>query len=88
MNNKEKTPPSGASKKKLKGMVIAKKTDKTVTIVVSRFIKHKKYGKYVKVDKKYKAHDGENKFSVGDKVFIEECKPISKDKHFKVVEKI
>lgn len=72
------------TKKQLKGIVVSDKADKTVTVLVNRFVKHPKYKKFMKISKKYKAHDGTNKYSVGDKVVIEESKPISKDKHFKV----
>jgi small subunit ribosomal protein S17 len=61
---------------------------KTVVVEVNRFVKHPKYGKYMKQSKKYKAHDEENTYKVGDKVSIEETRPISKDKTFKVVGKI
>ena len=70
----------------LKGVVVSDKMDKTIVVSVSRFVKHPLYGKFYKVSKKYKAHDEENKFKVGDKVEIVETKPISKDKHFKVIE--
>jgi small subunit ribosomal protein S17 len=69
----------------LKGVVVSDKMDKTVVVSVSNFIKHPKYGKYYKVSKKYKAHDEENKYKVGDEVEILETRPISKDKKFKVV---
>lgn len=71
----------------LSGVVVSDKMDKTVVVAVSRFVKHPLYGKYYKITKKYKAHDAENKHKVGDKVTISSTKPISKDKHFKVVEK-
>jgi small subunit ribosomal protein S17 len=70
----------------LEGVVTSDKMDKTIVVSVSRFIKHKLYGKYYKVNKKYKAHDENNKYKVGDKVKIEETKPISKDKRFRVLE--
>lgn len=70
---------------KLKGVVISDKMDKTVVVSVSRFVKHPKYGKYYKVNKKYKAHDEANACKAGDKVEIVSTKPLSKDKHFKVV---
>ena len=73
------------NKKVLSGVVVSDKMDKTVNVLVSRFVKHPKYGKYLKISKKYKAHDEENKYKEGDKVKIEETKPISKDKTFKVV---
>ena len=69
----------------LKGIVVSDKMDKTIVVKVSRFIKHPLYGKFYKVSKKYKAHDEENKYKVGDKVEIVETKPISRDKHFAVI---
>jgi small subunit ribosomal protein S17 len=68
----------------LSGVVVSDKMDKTVVVSVSRFIKHPKYGKYYQVNKKYKAHDEENKYKTGDKVEIVETRPISKYKTFKV----
>ena len=73
------------SRKILSGVVVSDKMDKTVVVKVSRFVKHKKYGKYYKVSKKYKAHDPENKYKTGDKVSIVETRPISKEKKFKVL---
>ena len=58
--------------------------DKTVVVLVSRYVKHPKYKKYIRRDKKFKAHDPDNKYKIGDKVTIEETRPISKDKHFVV----
>jgi len=55
-------------------------------VEVVRFVKHPKYGKYVSKSKKFKAHDVGNTKQIGDKVTIEECRPISKDKHFRIVE--
>ncbi len=74
--------------KTLKGSVVSDKMDKTVVVNVTRFIAHKKYGKYFKIDKKYKAHDENNTYKVGDKVIIAESKPISKDKSFVVISKV
>ncbi len=70
----------------LKGVVVSDKMDKTVVVSVSRFIKHPLYGKFYKVNKKYKAHDESNKYKTGDKVEIIETRPISKDKKFIVKE--
>jgi small subunit ribosomal protein S17 len=72
-------------KKVLSGVVVSDKMDKTVVVKVSRFVKHPVYGKFLNKSKKYKAHDPENAYKVGDKVDIEETRPISKDKHFKVI---
>lgn len=69
----------------LKGVVVSDKMDKTVVVEVTRYVEHPKYGKRVKKTKKYKAHDEGNLKKVGDQVEIEEVKPISKDKHFKVI---
>lgn len=78
---------SNVTKRKLQGTVVSDKMMKTVTVLVNRFVKHPKYGKYMKISKKYKAHDEEGTFKMGDNVVIEECRPISKDKSFKVVGK-
>lgn len=75
------------SPKKIDGIVVSDKMDKTVVVNSQRFVKHKKYGKYYKIDKKYKAHDENNEYKIGDKVTIEETKPISKNKSFKVLKK-
>ncbi len=74
-------------KKTLQGFVVSDKMDKTVVVNVTRYIAHKKYGKYFKIDKKYKAHDEANTYKIGDKVTIAETKPISKDKSFVVTGK-
>ena len=71
----------------LQGVVVSDKMDKTVVVAVARYIKLPKYSKYVSRDKRYKAHDPENRFKVGDKVKIKETRPISKDKKFIVVYK-
>ena len=73
------------NKKKLTGTIVSDKMVKTVTVLVERFVKHPKYGKFMKISKKYKAHDESNTYHEGDKVVIEECRPISKDKAFTVV---
>ena len=59
--------------------------EKTVVVSVERYEKHPKYGKYMRTSKRYKAHNPEGGFKVGDKVTIESCAPISKDKTFQVV---
>jgi small subunit ribosomal protein S17 len=69
----------------LSGVVVSDKMNKTIVVSISRFVKHPKYGKFYKINKKYKAHDEENKYKIGDKVEITETKPISKDKRFKVI---
>ncbi len=75
------------TRKTLKGIVVSDKMQKTVTVMVERFVKHPKYGKFFTISKKYKAHDEADTYKEGDKVVIEECRPISKDKTFTVIGK-
>ena len=70
----------------LKGKIISDRMKDTVVVLVERYVKHPKYKKYFKKSKKFKAHDFGNKCKIGDSVVIEESRPISKDKSFKVVE--
>ncbi|GAC1412177.1 MAG: 30S ribosomal protein S17 [Candidatus Doudnabacteria bacterium] len=70
------------------GTVVSDKMDKTVVVQVDQLKRHPKYKKSYKVSTKFKAHDEKNEFHTGDKVEIEETRPISKDKHFKVLKKI
>ena len=74
------------TKKILTGKVIRDKRDKTITVVVERKYQHPMVKKVIKTKKKYHAHDEKNKFKVGDIVNIEESRPLSKQKKFKVVE--
>lgn len=73
--------------KTLKGTVVSDKMEKTVVVRVNRYVKHPKYKKYITRSKRYKAHDAENQYHTGDTVFIQEVRPISKDKHFTVISK-
>lgn len=72
-------------RRRLTGRVTSDKMDKTVTVLVERRIKHPLYGKYVARSKKYHAHDENNEFHPGDMVLIEECRPLSKTKAWRVV---
>ncbi|MCP6719605.1 MAG: 30S ribosomal protein S17 [Patescibacteria group bacterium] len=76
------------SKKRLKGIVVSDKMQKTIVVKVERIKEHKKYKRRYKVNKKYKAHDEKGEYKIGDKVIIEECRPISKDKRWRAVGKI
>jgi len=69
----------------LEGDVISDKMDKTVTVLVERSYRHPVYKKYLKRTDKYAAHDETNAFKIGDRVQIEECRPISKRKSWKVI---
>ncbi len=75
-------------KKKLKGKVISDKMQKTVVVEVESTRKHSKYKRNFLVHKKYKAHDEKGECRVGEEVVIEECRPISKDKRWRVINKI
>ena len=70
------------------GVVVSDKMDKTVVVKVSRLVKHAVYNKYIKQSVKYKAHDKDNSCRVGDRVIIEESRPLSKDKRWKIKELI
>ncbi|CVH78342.1 30S ribosomal protein S17 [Clostridiales bacterium CHKCI006] len=74
------------SRKVYQGTVISDKMDKTVTVLVETHKMHKLYGKRVKSSKKFKAHDAEGIAKNGDIVRIMETRPLSKTKHFRVVE--
>ncbi len=71
-------------KRTLTGTVTSDKMDKTVTVLVERKVKHPLLGKIVRVSKKYHAHDENNECSTGDVVTIEECRPLSKTKAWRV----
>lgn len=73
-------------RKSLVGVVTSDKMDKTVVVTVQRVTRHPLYGKVVKVNQKYKAHNEDNTAKTGDRVRIRECRPISKDKSFFVEE--
>lgn len=76
------------AKKKLQGIVVSDKMEKTVVVEVERMKEHPKYKRRFKVHKKFKAHDESKEYHVGDKVVIEECSPMSKDKNWKVISKV
>ncbi len=75
-------------KRILVGTVVSDKTDKTVTVLVERKVKHPLYGKIIRRSKKYHAHDEGNEFKPGDTVRIEETRPISKTKTWKVLDRV
>ena len=75
-------------KRILTGTVVSDKTDKTVTVLVERKVKHPLYGKIIRRSKKYHAHDEGNAFKPGDTVRIEETRPISKTKTWRVLDRV
>ena len=69
----------------LKGVVVSDKMKDTVVVSVERFVKHAKYHKFMNKTTKLMAHDAGNTKKIGDKATIEACRPISKNKAFKVI---
>jgi small subunit ribosomal protein S17 len=72
-------------RKTLSGIVVSDKMKDTAVVAVERFVKHPKYGKFIKRVKRYKAHDRDNQHKVGEKVKIEQTRPISKSKSFRII---
>ena len=75
-------------KRILIGTIVSDKTDKTVTVLVERKVKHPLYGKIIRRSKRYSAHDENNTYKEGERVRIEETKPISKTKTFRVLDRV
>jgi len=73
-------------RKQLVGRVISDKMDKTIVVSVEQMKKHRLYGKFMKFNKKYKAHDENNTATIGDTVRILESRPISKEKRWVMIE--
>jgi len=73
--------------RKLTGVVVSDKMKKTAVVAVNRLRKHPKYKKYFKITRRFKAHDESNAYHTGNKVVIQETKPISKDKRWIIVGK-
>ena len=74
-------------KRKLKGTVVSDKMNKTRVVAIEGMKKNPKYQKYFKVTSKFKVHDENNEYKSGDKVVIEETRPLSKDKRWKITGK-
>ncbi len=72
-------------KRVLQGTVVSDKADQTIIVRVDRRVMHPLYKKYIRMSKKYAAHDAENRYKTGDMVRIQECRPISKRKRWEVV---
>lgn len=74
------------SRRVLTGIVTSDKAEKTITVMVERYKKHRLYGKRVKQSTKFIAHDEQNEAKIGDTVSIMETRPLSKTKRFRLVE--
>ena len=75
-----------SSNRTLTGRVVSNAMDKTITVVVERRVKHPLYGKFVRRSLKLHAHDAENACTAGDWVRVEQCRPLSKTKCWRLVE--
>ena len=76
------------ARKQLMGIVVSNKMLKTLVVRVEKIKKHLKYKKHYRVHQKYKAHYDQGEYKIGDKITIEECRPISKDKRWKIIKKL
>lgn len=70
------------------GVVVSNKMDKTIVVAIQRTLKHPLYGKYIKRTEKIMAHDENNTCNIGDKVLVQETRPLSKNKHWRLVKVI
>jgi small subunit ribosomal protein S17 len=74
--------------RQIKGIVVSDAMMKTRVVSVSRQTRHPKYLKYYTVTNRFKAHDENNEYHTGDAVVIEECRPLSRDKRWKIIKKV
>jgi len=77
-----------SKKRRLIGVVVSDKMNKTRVVKVERLKKHPKYLKYFRVSIKFKAHDENNEYKIGDKVIIEQSRPLSKEKRWIIIGKV
>ena len=74
------------SNRQIKGRVVSDKMDKTITVLIERQVKHPIYGKFIRRSTKVHAHDANNECQVGNIVMIEQCRPLSRSKSWRLVE--
>ena len=86
MNSEETPVQAQGVRKTRKGVVVSKSGDKTIVVLVERRFRHPLYGKELTEQNKFHAHDEANRAKVGDKVRIEECRPMSRMKRWRLVE--
>lgn len=77
---------SQSAERTITGQVISNKMDKSITVMQERKVRHPLYGKYIRRSTKYHVHDENNECNVGDKVIFKECRPLSKTKHWTLIE--
>jgi len=80
----QKTEKKEVISRKFNGVVVSDKSDKTIVVKVESVKVHPKYRKRYTVSRKYKVHDEKNEFKTGDKVTFVECRPLSRDKRWRV----
>lgn len=85
MNSSKNKKKNATGRKTLAAVVVSDKMNKTRVVEVQRLLRHRRYGKVVKKNKKFYAHDEKNSSSVGDKVVIEESRPMSKLKRWRII---
>lgn len=73
------------TRKTRQGSVVSNMMEKSIVVLVERKVRHKLYGKFIRSRVKYMAHDPANECNVGDIVLIEECRPLSKNKRWRVI---
>jgi small subunit ribosomal protein S17 len=74
--------------RKLEGIIVSDKMNKTRVVAVTRLKKHPRYQKYYKATRRFKAHDENNEYKTGDKVVIKETRPLSKEKRWRIISRI
>jgi small subunit ribosomal protein S17 len=82
---KQETPQAQTLSRQFSGVVVSDKNDKTIVVRVDNVKKHPKYQKRYVVSRRYKVHDEKNAYKVGDKVSFVECRPLSRDKRWRVI---
>ena len=75
-------------KRQLTGTIVSDKMQKTIVVNVERIKEHPKYLKRYRISKKYQAHVEQGEYKIGERVIIEECRPISKNKRWRVIKKV
>jgi len=75
-------------KHRLTGTIVSHKMEKTAVVLVEKTKIHPRYLKRIKLSKRYQAHDEANRYQEGERVVIEECRPLSKKKHWKIISKV
>ncbi len=75
-------------KRQLTGTIVSDKMQKTIVVKVERIKEHPKYLRRYRISKKYQAHVEQGEYKIGERVIIEECRPISKNKRWRVIKKV